>query len=107
MARKSSMWGSVKTGTAASPARSVRKTVSPLSARCRMYTCSGGVASVFSIVTTGPPPRPVTPSMRTVYSVSSHSGRAKRSPTLRPDVSTVKSAAGVTVTCDGSISSSD
>ena len=44
------------------------------------------------------PPTPATSRIVTVYSVSSQSGSAKRTPTLRPDVSTVKAAAGLTVT---------
>jgi hypothetical protein len=57
-----------------------------------------GVVKLCETDAVGPPPMPLTPSIVTVYEVSSHSGCVKRMPTLRPDVSTVNGAAGETVT---------
>ena len=42
-----------------------------------------------------------------MYSVSSNSGSVKRTPALRPDVSTENGVAGVTVTCPASTFSRD
>ena len=106
VARKSSMCGCRNTGTAPSPVRSVRYTVSSSSPRCSRKNSAGSVRKLCSIVVAGPPPTPSTSAIRTVYSVSSHSGSAKRTPTLRPEVSTRKGVAGVIVTCSGSTSRS-
>ena len=68
VARKSSMWGCVKTGTASSPDSDVRKTVScsPSSPRCSRYTDSGGVWKLSVSVAAASDPCPVTPETVTV-----------------------------------------
>ena len=91
------MWSSLNTGTASSPTRSVRNIVSPRSVRCRMKTSVDGVRNVSENVEAGPPPSPRTSAKVTVYSVSSNRGRVKRTPTLRPDVSTENGVDGLTV----------
>ncbi len=86
-------------GTACVPLRSVRKIVSPPDVpRCRTKKSRAGVWKLVVSAAVRSEPTPTAFAIVTVYDVASSSGRVNRTPTLRPEVSTVNGAAGVTVT---------
>ena len=97
----------MKTGTARSPVRSVRKIASsPVVLRCSRNTSAAGVRKLDVRVAEGPPPIASAPVTVTVYSVSSQSGTVKRTPMLRPEASTVNGTSGSTLTCSAVIGAS-